>query len=80
MTGGQLATTAEYALNVFNLQQDQRLEIHHLRQRVGQLRAENAELVEQVETVETQNADLQNTVDELGHQLQQIQINNGNNM
>ena len=30
VTGGQLATTAEYALNLFNLQQDQRLEIHRL--------------------------------------------------
>ena len=31
VTGGQLATTAEYALNIFNLQQDQRLEIHRLK-------------------------------------------------
>src|SRR5438105_3542292 len=35
--GGQLATTVEYALNVFNLHQDQKLEIHRLKQRVGQL-------------------------------------------
>ena len=32
VTGGQLATTAEYALNAFNLQYDQRLELCHLRQ------------------------------------------------
>ena len=69
MTGGQLATTAEYALNAFNLQCDQRLELCHLRQQVGQLRAENAELVEQVEIVEAQNEDLQDTIDELGSQL-----------
>src|SRR6266498_1201298 len=37
VTGGQLATTAEYALNIFNLQQDQRLEIQCLKQQVGQL-------------------------------------------
>ncbi len=35
VTGGQLATTAEYALNVFNLQQRQKLEIQHLKHRVG---------------------------------------------
>ena len=52
VTGGQLATTAEYALNVFNLQQDQRLEIHRLRQRVGQLRAANAKLTGQVKIVQ----------------------------
>src|SRR6266540_5607837 len=80
MTGGQLATTAEYALNVFNLQCDQRLELCHLRQQMGQLRAENAELVDQVETVQAQNVDLQNTVDELDNQLQQILINDRINM
>src|SRR6266540_449246 len=37
VTRGQLATTAEYALNVFNLQQCQKLEIQHLKHRVGQL-------------------------------------------
>ena len=31
VTGEQLATTAEYALNVFNLQNDQKLEIQHLK-------------------------------------------------
>ena len=58
VTGGQLATTVEYALNIFNLQQDQRLEIYRLKQRVGQLQAANAELIEQVEAVQDQNADL----------------------
>ena len=37
VTGGQLATTAEYTLNVFNLQQRQKLEIQHLKHQVGQL-------------------------------------------
>src|SRR5438105_10285066 len=36
MAGGQLATTAEYALNIFNLQQRQKLEIHHLKHSEGQ--------------------------------------------
>ena len=44
VTRGQLATTAEYALNIFNLQQDQRLEIQHLKQQVGQLQAANTAL------------------------------------
>ena len=35
VTGGQLATTAEYALNVFNLQQCQKLEIQRLKHQVG---------------------------------------------
>src|SRR5438128_147691 len=51
-----------------------------MRQQMGQLRAENAQLVEQVENVEAQNEDLQETVDELGLQLQQFQLNQGNNM
>ncbi len=51
VTGGQLATTAEYALNVFNLQQRQKLEIQHLKHRVGQLQAANADLTEQMEAV-----------------------------
>ena len=68
--GGQLATTAEYALNIFNLQQDQRLEIQHLKQQVGQLQAANTDLTEQMEAVQDQNADLQNTVAELDNQLQ----------
>ena len=34
VTGGQLATTVEYALNIFNLQQRQKLEIHHLKHRM----------------------------------------------
>src|SRR6266540_6236358 len=51
-----------------------------MRQQMGQLRAENAQLVEQVENVEAQNEDLQETVDELGLQLQQFQLNQGNNV
>ena len=47
---------------------------------MGQLQAANAELTEQVETVQDQNADLQNTVAELDNQLQQILINDGINM
>jgi len=80
VTGGQLATTAEYALNIFNLQQRQKLEIHHLKHRVGQLQAANTELTEQMEAVQDQNMDLQNTVAELDNQLQQILINNGINL
>ena len=70
VTGGQLAATAEYALNVFNLQQCQKLEIQHLKHRVEQLQAANTDLTEQMEAVQDQNVDLQNTVAELDNQLQ----------
>src|SRR6266498_5088951 len=80
VTGGQLATTAEYALNIFNLQQRQKLEIHHLKHRVGQLQAANTELTEQMEAIQDQNMDLQNTVAELDNQLQQMLLNDGINM
>src|SRR6266498_6111327 len=80
VTGGQLATTAEYALNIFNLQQRQKLEIHRLKHQVGQLQAANTALTEQMEAVQDQNMDLQNTVAELDNQLQQILINDGINL
>src|SRR6266542_1708030 len=80
VTGGQLATTAEYALNLFNLQQHQKLEIQRLKHQVGQLQAANTALTEKMEVVQDQNADLQNTIAELDNQLQQILINNGINM
>src|SRR6266540_7210741 len=80
VTRGQLATTAEYALNIFNLQQHQKLEIHHLKHRVGQLKAANTELTEQMEAVQDQNTDLQNTVAELDNQLQQMMLNDGINL
>ena len=63
--GGQLATTAEYTLNIFKLQQNQRLEIHHLKQQVGQLQAANTALAEQVEAAQDQNANLQIEMAEL---------------
>src|SRR6266498_3163324 len=78
--GGQLATTAEYALNVFNLQHRQKLEIQRLKHQVGQLQAANTALTEQMEVVQDQNVDLQNTVAELDNQLQQMLLNNGINM
>src|SRR6266540_2598251 len=71
---------AEYALYAYNLQYDQRQELRQMRQQMGLLRADNAQLVEQVENVEAQNEDLQETVDELGLQLQQFQLNQGNNV
>src|SRR6266508_433421 len=80
VTEGQLATTAEYALNVFNLQQHTKLEIQHLKHRVGQLQATNADLTEQMEAVQDQNADLQNTVAELDNQLQQILLSDEINL
>ena len=80
VTGGQLATTAEYALNIFNLQQDQRLEIHCLKQRAGQLQVANANLTEQLEAAQDQNANLQIAVAELDNQLQQILINDRINL
>src|SRR6266498_3071476 len=80
ITGGQLAATAEYALNVFNLQHRQKLEIQRLKHQVGQLQAANTALTEQMEVIQDQNADLQNTVAELDNQLQQMLLNDGINM
>src|SRR6266540_27434 len=80
VTKAQLATTADYALNLFNLQQVQRLEVHHLKQQVGQLQVANTALTEQVEAAQDQNADLQITMAELNNQLQHILINDGINM
>src|SRR5207237_3927065 len=61
-------------------QQRQKLEIHHLKHRVGQLQAENIELTEQMEVVQDQNVDLQNTVAELDNQLQQMLLNDEINL
>jgi len=80
VTKAQLATTADYTLNLFNLQQVQRLEIHRLKQQVGQLQAENTALTKQVEAAQDQNANLQIAMAELDHQLQHILINDGINM
>src|SRR5207237_4457983 len=44
ITGGQLATTVEYALNVFNLQHRWKLEIQCLKHQAGQLQAVNTAL------------------------------------
>src|SRR5437868_10090535 len=79
ITGAQLALTAEYALNVFNLQLHQKLEIHYLKHKVGQLQAANTALTEQMEVIQDQNADLQNTVAELDNQLQPMLLNDGIN-
>ena len=80
VTKAQLATTADYALNLFNLQQVQSLEVHRLKQQVGQLQVANTALTEQVEAAQDQNADLQITVAELNNQLQHMLINDGINM
>ncbi len=80
VTEAQLATTADYALNLFNLQQVQRLEIHRLKQQVGQLQAANTALTEQVEAAQDQNANLQIAMAELDNQLHHILINDGINM
>src|SRR6266508_6704491 len=80
VTEAQLATTVDYALNLFNLQQNQRLEIHRLKQQVGQLQAANTALTEQVEAAQDQNANLQIAMAELDHQLQHVLINDGINM
>ena len=80
ITGEQLVTTAEYALNVFNLQLHQKLEIQRLKHQVGQLQTANTALTEQVEAAQDQNADLQITVAELNNQLQHMLINDGINM
>ena len=45
-----------------------------------QLQAANADLIEQMEAVQDQNADLQNTVAELDNQLQQMLLNDRINM
>src|SRR5207247_11137861 len=47
---------------------------------MGQLRAANTTLAEQVEAAQDQNADLQITVAELNNQLQHMLINDGINM
>src|SRR5438105_1682804 len=52
VTEAQLATTADYTLNLFNLQQNQRLEIHRLKQQAGQLQVANTALAEQVEAAQ----------------------------
>src|SRR5436190_22015205 len=59
ITGEQLATTAKYALNVFNLQICQKLEIQRLKHQVGQLQMANTALTEQVQAAEVQNEELQ---------------------
>ena len=56
------------------------MEIHRLKQQVGQLQAANTALTEQVEAVQDQNANLQNAVAELDNQLQQMLLNDGINM
>ena len=76
----QLVTTAEYALNLYNLQYDQKLELQHLQQQVGHLQAENANLVGQVQAAEVQNEELQLEVNQLDHQLQHILLNDGANI
>src|SRR5438132_5068713 len=76
----QLVTTAEYALNLYNLQYDQKLELHHLQQQVGHLQVENANLVGQVQAAEVQNEELQHEVNQLDRQLQHILLNDGINM
>src|SRR5437868_8577520 len=77
VTERQLVTTAEYALNLYNLQYDQKLELQHLQQQVGHLQAENANLVGQVQAAEVQNEELQLEVNQLDHQLQHILLNDG---
>ena len=79
ITGAQLALTAKYALNVFNLQLHQKLEIHYLKHKVGQLQNANATLTEELGAVQGQNADLQIAVAELDNQLQQLLLNDGIN-
>src|SRR5213078_3666028 len=79
ITGAQLALTAEYALNVFNLQLHNKLEIHYLKHKVGQLQNANATLTEELGAAQGQNADLQIAVAELDNQLQQLLLNDGIN-
>src|SRR5438105_3599924 len=80
VTEAQLATTVDYALNLFNLQQVQKLEVQRLKHLVGQLRATNTALAAQMEAVQDQNMDLQITVAELNNQHQQMMINDGINL
>src|SRR5438105_1951765 len=79
ITGAQLALTAEYALNVFNLQLHQKLEIHYLKHKVGQLQNTNATLTEELGAVQEQNTDLQIAVVELENHLGQLILNDGIN-
>src|SRR5438876_3500808 len=79
ITGAQLALTAEYALNVFNLQLHQKLEIHYLKHKVGQPQNANVTLIEELGAVQEHNADLQIAVAELDNQLQQMLLNDGIN-
>src|SRR6266540_6544625 len=79
ITGAQLALTAEYALNVFNLQLRQKLEIQYLKHKVEQLQNANATLTEELGAAQGQNADLQIAVAELDNQLQQLLLNDGIN-
>src|SRR6266540_5107180 len=79
ITGAQLALTAEYTLNAFNLQLRQKLEIQYLKHKVGQLQNTNATLTEELGAVQGQNADLQVAVAELDNQLQQLLLNDGIN-
>src|SRR5438105_4615209 len=57
-----------------------RVEIQRLKQQVGQLQAASTALTEQMEAVQEQNADLQNTVAELDNQLHQLLINDNISM
>src|SRR5947207_15750696 len=79
ITGAQLALTAQYALNVFNLQLHQKLEIHYLKHKVGQLQNANTTLTEELGAAQEQNADLQIAMAELDNQLQQLLLNDGIN-
>src|SRR6266508_2442340 len=55
----------------------QGLEIHRLKQQVGQLQVANTALAEQVEAAQDQNVNLQIEMAELDNQLHYILINNG---
>ena len=79
ITGAQLALTAEYALNVFNLQLHQKLEIHYFKHKVGQLQNANATLTEELGAAQEQNEGLQVAVVELENQLGQLILNDGIN-
>ena len=56
------------------------MEIHRLKQQVGQLQAANTALTKQVEAAQDQNANLQIAMAELDNQLHHILINDGINM
>src|SRR5207253_1662476 len=79
ITGAQLALTAEYALNVFNLQLHQKLEIQYLKHKVGQLQNANATLTEELGAAQEQNEGMQVAVVELENQLGQLILNDGIN-